>query len=65
VTIIHRSGAVFVDIAVICRRKTASRKSLPQNPCHLGVASCEITAKMFADIPLLFAVTGLNNERIE
>jgi hypothetical protein len=26
VTIMHRSGAVFVDIAVICRRKTASRK---------------------------------------
>jgi hypothetical protein len=31
----------------------------------LPVASCEITAKMFADIWLLFSVTGLNNEGIE
>jgi len=65
VTIIHRSGAVFVDIAVICRRKTASKESYATESLHLGVAACEITAKMFADIPLLFAVTGLSNERIE
>jgi hypothetical protein len=61
----HRSCAVFVDIAVICRKKQRAEEALPQNPCHLGVAACEITAKMFADIPLLFAVTGLSNERIE
>jgi hypothetical protein len=45
--------------------KQRAEKTLPQNPCHLEVAACEITAKMFADIPLLFAVTGLNNEYIE
>jgi hypothetical protein len=60
----HRSCAVFVDIAVIAEEKQRTEKALPQNPCRLGVAACEITAKMFADIPLLFAVTGLNNERI-
>jgi hypothetical protein len=47
------------------KKNSEQKKALPQNPCHLGVAACEITAKMFADIPLLFAVTGLNNERIE
>jgi hypothetical protein len=45
--------------------KQRAEKALLQNPCHLGVAACEITAKMFADISLLFAVAGLNNERIE
>jgi hypothetical protein len=61
----HRSGAVFADIAVICRRKTASRKSFTIESLPPRLAAYEITAKMFADIPLLFAVTGLNNGRIE
>jgi hypothetical protein len=50
---------------LFAEEKQRAEKALPQNPCRLGVAACEITAKMFADIPLLFAVTGLNNERIE
>jgi hypothetical protein len=61
----HRSGAILADIAVICSKKTASGKALPQNPCCLGSVSCEITANMFTDTWLLFSVTGLNNGRIE
>jgi hypothetical protein len=45
-------------------KKQRAEKTLPQNPCHLGPSSREITAKMFADIPLLFTVTGLTNGRI-
>jgi hypothetical protein len=58
--IMRRSGAVFADIAVICSKKQRAENALPQNPCHLGRGSCEITAKTFADIPLLFSVTDLN-----
>jgi hypothetical protein len=50
---------------LFAEEKQRAENALPQNPCHLDVAACEITAKMFADIPLLFAVTGLSNERIE
>jgi hypothetical protein len=50
---------------LFAENKQRAEKALPRNPCHLGVAACEITAQMFADIPLLFAVTGLNNEHIE
>jgi hypothetical protein len=47
------------------KKNSKQKKALPQNPCDIGVAACEMTAKMFVDIPLLFAVTGSNNERIE
>jgi hypothetical protein len=50
---------------LFAEEKQRAENALLQNPCHLDVAACEITAKMFADIPLLFAVTGLSNERIE
>jgi hypothetical protein len=56
----HRSGAAFADFAVICSKKTASRKNFATESCHLGPSGREITAKMFADIPLLFTVTGLD-----
>jgi hypothetical protein len=65
VTIVHRSGAVFADIAVICSKKQRAERALPQYPRHLGHGSCKITAKIFADIRLLFSVTGLNKEGIE
>jgi hypothetical protein len=57
----HRSGEVLADIAVICSKKQRAEKALPQNPWH----RCEITAKTFADNPLLFVVTGFNNEHME
>jgi hypothetical protein len=50
---------------LFAEEKQRTEKALRQNPCHLGVAACEITAKMFADIPLLFTVTGLSNDHIE
>jgi hypothetical protein len=42
-------------------KKQRAEKALPQNPWH----RCEITAKTFADNPLLFVVTGFNNEHME
>jgi hypothetical protein len=50
---------------LFAEKKQRAEKALPQNPCHLGVAAGEITAKMFAVIPLLFAVTDLSDEHIE
>jgi hypothetical protein len=46
-------------------KKQRAEKALPQNLCRIGPRSREVTAKMFADTPRLFAVTVLNNECIE
>jgi hypothetical protein len=61
----HRSGSVSLISLLFAAKKQRAENNLPQNPCRLGMGAREITAKMFADIPLLFSVTGFHNECIE
>jgi hypothetical protein len=53
-------------ISLLFAAKNSEQKRLCRGiPATSLVAACEITAKLFADNPLLFVVTGFNNENME
>ena len=65
VTIMHRSGVVSL-ISLLFAAKNSDQERLSRRiPAISLVSTCEITAKLFADNPLLFVVTGFNNEHME
>jgi hypothetical protein len=47
------------------QKKNSEQKKLCHRIPAISVWQLVNNSKMFADIPLLFAVTGLSNERIE